>query len=593
MISALANHLWQSTLFAGVAGLLTLALGANSAHVRYRLWLAASLKFLVPFALLMYLGNHGPWHPTLHPIVRDLPAQVWIVGQPFGAAGPVTHPIAERTQFWAGHLAAPFLAVVWGCGFCVVVLRWWGRWRQIRAVWRSAQPLPFQAPIPVFAAPTLLEPGVFGVFRPVLLLPQGLAERLSPEQFSAVLAHEMNHVRSRDNLTAAIHMAVEAVFWFHPLVWWLGARLVAERERACDEAVCAQGCRPAVYAEAILDICKFHLESPLACAAGVTGANLKQRIEEIMSRRVVRPLRFGKKLLLACATLAAFAVPLAIGVLNAPAGRAQDSPERPQIAVASVKPSRGPRMMRRIASYPGGRVVADAPLRMLITNAYDIAPYRIIGGPSWIDSESNPYTVEATPEADPGPGRRLALLQVVLEDRFNLQFHRESRDLPIYTLVSAKGGLKLPSPAKAGCMPPNPDGSPPPLPEPDKPFQPPCGHVLVSFSPSGIGMFGSDAPMAEFARVLSMVMGRAIIDKTGFTGTFDLRLDFMPDQALAGLPALPLRPPGGPEPPPALVDSNGQSVFEALQDRLGLKLESGKGPVEVMVIDHVQKPSEN
>jgi beta-lactamase regulating signal transducer with metallopeptidase domain len=120
------------------------------------------------------------------------------------------------------------------------------------------------------------EPGVFGIFRPVMLLPAGIVERLTPEQLLAILLHEANHMRRRDNLTAFLHMLVEAVFWFHPRVWWIGARLVDERERACDEEVLRLGSEPHTYAEGILNICKLCVESPSACGSGVTGANLKK-----------------------------------------------------------------------------------------------------------------------------------------------------------------------------------------------------------------------------------------------------------------------------------------------------------------------------
>jgi len=88
--------------------------------------------------------------------------------------------------------------------------------------------------------------------------------------------------RRRDNLTAAIHMVVEAIFWFHPLVWWFGARLVEERERACDEAVLSLGCEPRDYADAILSVCKLYLESPIVCVSGISGSDLKRRIVRIM-----------------------------------------------------------------------------------------------------------------------------------------------------------------------------------------------------------------------------------------------------------------------------------------------------------------------
>jgi bla regulator protein BlaR1 len=87
-----------------------------------------------------------------------------------------------------------------------------------------------------------------------LLWPLGISERFEDEHLVSILAHELCHVRRRDNLTAAIHMLVESIFWFHPLIWWLGAPLVDERERACDEDVLQRGVQRQVYAESILKV---------------------------------------------------------------------------------------------------------------------------------------------------------------------------------------------------------------------------------------------------------------------------------------------------------------------------------------------------
>ena len=114
----------------------------------------------------------------------------------------------------------------------------------------------------------------------------------------------MCHIRRRDNLAAALHMFVEAIFWFHPLVWWIGSRLIDERERACDEEVLRLGSEPQVYAEGILNVCKFYLESPLPCASGVTGSDLKKRIEAIMTNRIAHRLTTARKVLLASAAIA-------------------------------------------------------------------------------------------------------------------------------------------------------------------------------------------------------------------------------------------------------------------------------------------------
>ncbi len=123
----------------------------------------------------------------------------------------------------------------------------------------------------------------------------GISERLTPPQLDAVLAHELCHIRRRDNLLAAIHMLVEALFWFHPLVWWLGKKLVDERERACDEEVLRLGGEPHIYAEAIVNICKLYMESPLVCMSGVTGSDLKKRVEAILVNRLTLPAEFRQE----------------------------------------------------------------------------------------------------------------------------------------------------------------------------------------------------------------------------------------------------------------------------------------------------------
>jgi hypothetical protein len=138
-------------------------------------------------------------------------------------------------------------AIIWtirAVGFLFVVSCWLARSRQIRAALRAASPLYRRGEIGVMSSSAILEPGVVGIIRPVLLLPEAIEQHLTPPQLEAVLAHELSHARRRDNLTALLHMAVEALFWFHPLVWWIGARLIEERERACDEEVLRSGSEP-------------------------------------------------------------------------------------------------------------------------------------------------------------------------------------------------------------------------------------------------------------------------------------------------------------------------------------------------------------
>lgn len=157
----------------------------------------------------------------------------------------------------------------------------------------------------------------------MLLMPEGLANHLSSEQMCSIVAHEVSHLRRRDNLTFAIHMLSQVVFWFYPLTWWLGKRLIAERERACDEAVVASGYDPGVYAESILKVCHFYVQSPLPCTAGVSGAALKDRVEAIMSDHIIRRVPAVTKALLLALAAAGIAAPLAVGMLTARRASAQ------------------------------------------------------------------------------------------------------------------------------------------------------------------------------------------------------------------------------------------------------------------------------
>ena len=216
--------------------------------------------------------------------------------------------------------------------------------REVEALRRLERLGGIRKRIELLLSPASLEPGIFGIVKPVLVWPKGISEHLQDAHLEAILAHEVWHVRRRDNLAAAIHMVVEAIFWFHPLVWWLGARLVEERERACDEEVLELGSERRVYAESILKTCEFCVESPLACVSGVTGADLKKRIVRIMTQRMANKLSFGRKLLLAAIGIAAVAGPVVFGLVNAPQVRAQStqttSAPLPSFEVASIKPNR-------------------------------------------------------------------------------------------------------------------------------------------------------------------------------------------------------------------------------------------------------------
>jgi beta-lactamase regulating signal transducer with metallopeptidase domain len=297
-------HLLQSTAFALIAAILTLGFRRNQAQIRYGIWLSASLKFLLPYSFLVAAGRHwGFAHPVSSPEIH-LVARSLVIAY----TQPPTHPLPT-----AGGL----IPILWACGSLAIVLIRLRLWLPIRRALRTSTPGDLPA---IRFSRTVFEPGVAGWWRPTLLLPEGIVERLTPPQFKAVLAHELCHIRRRDNLFAALHMLVEALFWFHPLVWWIGARLIDERERACDESVLSEGVEPQTYADAILNVCRFYIESRLACVSGVTGSplkrNLKQRIEAIMTNHQAKRLPPAKKFLLACAGFSTLAGPIAMGLLT-------------------------------------------------------------------------------------------------------------------------------------------------------------------------------------------------------------------------------------------------------------------------------------
>lgn len=608
---AMANHLWQSTLFAVLVALLARSLKQNQARVRYGLWLAASVKFLIPFSLLVSAGSHLGWPAASSSRVQlSLAAQQvsrpFVIENSFASAAPAP-PFGST-----GNLLPALLLMAWLCGAACILFLWCVRWRRMQRTVRAAAPLGegseretvtrlqrlmrIRKSVELAAAETSLEPGIFGIFRPVLLLPSGIAEHLSAVQLDAVLAHELCHVRRRDNLAAAMHMLVEAIFWFHPLVWWLGARLVEEREHACDEEVLRLGSEPEVYAESILKTCQFYLESPLACVPGITGSDLKARIVRIMTQGIARKLSLSRKALLAVAAIAAVAGPILFGVLNPLHVRAQSptatTASAPKFEVASIKPTDGAGGLFRVRLDPSGRFVANnVTVRFLIEQAYSLKDSQISGAPGWIDSEH--YDISAKPEdafveqklsRDERSQQISLMLQSLLADRFKVSLHHETKDLPLYVLAVAKNGPKLhesaPAPPESDTPPPGPPGAP----------------LRRGFIQMRSGEFtGNSVSLDRLVEVLSRVVGRIVVDKTGLKGNYYFTLNWTPGEGEGPM----FRGPGGPgaggpprdaAPPP---DASGPTIFTALQEQLGLKLESQKGPVDTVVIDRVEKPSEN
>jgi bla regulator protein BlaR1 len=625
-----ANHLWQSTVFAAIAAALALALRKNQARARYWIWMSASVKMLLPFALLASAASHwvkpraiaAPARGAVYTTVEEF-------DEPFTPAQltPITHAPVEQPRIHLHDLLASAIALVWFAGFATVVMLWAVRWRRVARAMRDATPLlagrevallrrmeraaGVRSPITLLVSSAAMEPGVFGVVWPVLAWPAAISARLDDAQLEAVLAHEVCHVRRRDNLTAALHMLVEAMFWFHPVLWAIGARLVEERERACDEQVLAVCGRPAAYAESILKVCEYCVQTPLECVSGVTGADLKQRVIEIMSARAACKLTMAKKLLIGAVGGCVLAVPFVLGQAQAarrlaammvappsslhpfaaiqstrdqtvPAQAASDVSEAPAQDQSAGKPIRFDIVSIR-RSRPGsesgpaaggmrltgdGLQISNMPLSRMLSSAYQyqlqFVSGRILGLPDWAKSEA--FDVQAkVANSDiaewsklnqstrrPDKERRNLFLLLLLTEQFKLKTHTETGDEPMYALVVAKGGPKL------------------------KPSTSDERSTIQMKSPGNNSYTGT--PLETIVQMCAQMTGRKVVDKTGLAGKYDFALNWTQYEGPAA--AAPGSEPDASEPP----------VFTVVQDQLGLKLESQKGPVEYIVVDHAEKP---
>lgn len=269
----------------------------------------------------------------------------------------------------------------------------------------------------------------------------------------------------------------------------------------------------------------------------------------------------------------------------------------------------------RLMMMPGRLEANGVPLRLLLRQALRVQDYQIIGVPDWVNTER--YTVVAKMPDGAAPNASGVMLSNLLKDRFKLVTHNETREMPIFNLLLARPdgklgpGLTLTSPEcqaemqsrrggppPAGDRPGGPGGPGPggpggpgrgpagPPPPPDFNGPQPCGSIRIG---PGLGG-GSGQPIAQIVQLLAQFTGRPVYDKTGLTGTYDFNLKWAPDSANG---FNPFGGPGGPPPGaqgPA-VDPDAPNIYTAVQEQLGLKLDSVRGPVDVIVIDRIERPS--
>ena len=289
-------------------------------------------------------------------------------------------------------------------------------------------------------------------------------------------------------------------------------------------------------------------------------------------------------------------------MLCALVARGQQANPKLTFEVASIKPAAAQAMARLQGSVDGGpgthapgRIqFTDMPLRVLIMRAYDVQSFQV-SGPSWMDNQRFDIVAKVPDGASKEDAR--VMLQNLLADRFQLKLHKGSKEAAYYELVGAKAGFKLKEAAPAPETPAEGAVSAPAGPTRGKDglLRTPHGQLGIQATGNGrMRMQGDAVTTARLSEVLGMVVGRPVVDKTGLTGTYDVALDFSPEGLGPGPKGAAPGEGGGSAEAPRDSNDSGPSIFAALQERLGLKLESRKGPVDVWVVDRVEKaPTKN
>jgi bla regulator protein blaR1 len=343
---------------------------------------------------------------------------------------------------------------------------------------------------------------------------------------------------------------------------------------------------PVGYAAALTELESWRT-GELDPAPAATGGHLLNRVRRILHVELSSQLQAPH----ATTTIALVAGFIATVTVLA---QIEPAPERPKFEVASVRPNTSGDNKVGIDIQPGGRATAvNAPLMMIIRSAYRLQEFQLVGAPDWVLSARYDISAKADREFPPPvPGGEISpaqlMFQSLLEERFKLRVHRETRELPMYALVLARPDGRLGpqlTPSTLDCAAINAarrSGTPP---APPKPGDRPLCSIRIGFGQ----LTGTGFPLTNLASSLVQFVHRSVVDRTGLSGHFDFEVKFTPDQ-------LPPRPPGLPADQPIRmngveIDPNGPSIFTAVQEQLGLKLDAQRGPVEVLVIDSVERPT--
>ncbi|HEV2446356.1 MAG TPA: M56 family metallopeptidase, partial [Candidatus Sulfopaludibacter sp.] len=411
--AALLHFLWEGVLIAAVYAAARRAARTSAASVRYLLACGALASMAA--AVVLTWSMPAPAAPAR--VAAALPPPASMAAS--GAVQNISLMFLGGVNRAAPASLLPWVVAVWLAGATALWLRLLGGWilterlrfrlalpaprEWQRALDRLATRVRVSRPARLLVSALVDAPGVVGWLRPVVLVPAGALTGLPPEQVEALLLHELAHIRRHDYLVNILQSAVEALLFHHPAVWWISGHIRAERELCCDDATVRVTGDAITYARALAGLGPARFGTAMAAS----GGPLAQRIARLLgqSRPAARTLS-GPGIVAAALLLAA----AAFAVFGQPA-------DRPRFEVASVKPAadRGGSSVRPLP----GRLTTDAPLRLIMENAYAVQSFQVVGGPDWVDSEH--YAIEAKAAGNPSHAQIFLMLQALLEDRFQLK----------------------------------------------------------------------------------------------------------------------------------------------------------------------------
>ncbi len=602
----------RATVIAGSCAVIIWLLRIKGASVRHAMWTGVVLVMLA-------LPVLTSWGPSITVRILRRPSLVEVSVPARSVPTPTQTLRQDRMTPFSSFVASPMwtgsriASLVYVAGLSVLIFRLLlGTWQAV-ALRRRATVIQDRLTSSDYATPVTT-----GVWAPRVILP-ATWPNWSPEHLAAVLAHEAEHVRRRDPLVQWLALLSRAVFWFNPTAWWVPRHLSTLAEEACDDAVLGQGNHPVAYAEALLLCAEAAHDSggrTVRVGLAMPGKGLPQRIERILSggsRQRASWLRVGSACVigaLTCATGAAATIdrrvserssldlswpPLAAASLTASV-----SAQFGGFEVASVKRSNpnatGP--IGVVVPAFGRLTATNATLRRLVFAAYQLQPFQVVGGPAWANTDKFDINAKAI-DSSTTPAQFFDLLKTLLADRFKLRVHTETREVPLFVLTVSRNdgrvGPKL-TPSATAC----PDlevqqqrqaetlaqgGSAPPATPGERR---PCSITLLpsTSAPGSIAVQATGQTMQSLSVALTQLLSRTVVDRTGLTGQYDFTL-LVDLQTLARLSA---DLGDNPQPLPSGL-SEAPALTTQLQEDLGLKLDSQRGPGEVLVIDGAEPPT--